>query len=82
MKDVKLVEILGPGCPRCDEAYRVASRVVEAAGLGCRVIKVADLDRMVALGVLATPAVAVDGRVVMSGRVPEAEEVRKLLDVP
>jgi hypothetical protein len=53
--------------------------VVDEAHLDCLVQKDESVERMAALGVLRTPAVAFDGKVVLSGRVPKAEEIRKLL---
>jgi small redox-active disulfide protein 2 len=76
---VSVIEVLGPGCPRCFETHRVVQRVVEDAKLDCLVRKVDSIDRMVELGVLATPALAFDGRVVLSGRIPKADDVRRLL---
>ena len=76
---VEVIEVLGPGCPRCHETFRVVRHVVESAQLGCRVQKVEDMARLLELGVLRTPAIAFDGRVVCSGRIPKSEEVRKLL---
>jgi len=52
---------------------------VDEARLECSVVKTTAIDRMVELGVLATPAVAFDGKVVFSGRIPTAEEIRRLL---
>lgn len=75
------IEVLGPGCARCNETYRVVSHVVETAKLNVEVVKTDSVERMLALGLLSTPGVAVDGKVVMSGRVPKAEEVRQLLGV-
>jgi small redox-active disulfide protein 2 len=76
---VNVIEILGPGCPRCHETQRVVQHVVDEAKLDCQVQKNPSVDRMVELGVLATPAVAFDGRVVLTGHIPKAAEVRKLL---
>ena len=76
---VSVIEVLGPGCPRCHETHRVVQHVVDEAKLECVVQKNTSIDRMVELGVLGTPAVVFDGRVVLSGHVPKAEEVRKLL---
>jgi small redox-active disulfide protein 2 len=76
---VSVIEVLGPGCARCHETHRVVRHVVEQAKLGCLVQKSESVDRMVELGVLKTPAVAFDGRVVFSGRIPSSEEVRRLL---
>jgi small redox-active disulfide protein 2 len=73
------IEVLGPGCTRCKETYRVVRQVVENDHLAADVEKVESLERMIELGLLATPGVAVDGRVVLSGRIPKADEVRKLL---
>jgi predicted thioredoxin/glutaredoxin len=60
----------------------VDRHVVEQAGIDCLVQKNESIDRMVELGVLRTPAVAIDGKVVLSGRIPKAEEVRRLLGLP
>ncbi|MFI5166080.1 MAG: thioredoxin family protein [Thermoanaerobaculales bacterium] len=75
------IEVLGPGCSRCQETYRVVRHVVEEAGLTCEVVKVEAYQRMAELGVMATPAVAIDGGVVVAGRIPKAEEIRQLLGV-
>ena len=73
------IEVLGPGCTRCKETHRVVKHVVEQAGLATEVMKNESLERMVSLGVMSTPAIAIDGKVVLSGRIPKAEEVRRLL---
>lgn len=76
---INVIEILGPGCARCHETHRVVSHVVEEAKLPCAIQKNESIDRMVELGVLRTPAVAFDGRVVHQGSIPKSEEVRRLL---
>jgi small redox-active disulfide protein 2 len=76
---VSVIEILGPGCARCHETQRVVRHVVEQEKLPCRVEKNESIDRMVELGVLRTPAVVFDGRVVHQGSVPKAEDVRRLM---
>ncbi len=78
---VKVIEILGPGCPRCFETDRLVRHVVREASLNCTIQKNESVDRMVELGVLRPPAIAFDGRVVFSGRIPKLEEVRQLLGV-
>jgi len=76
---VSVIEVLGPGCPRCHETHRVVRHVVEQARLDCLVEKSESVERMVELGVLRTPAVAFDGKVVLSGHVPKSSEVKQLL---
>lgn len=75
----KKIEILGPGCARCKETYRVVQHVVETGSLPFDVVKVESMERMVELGLMATPGVAIDGKVVVSGRIPKAEEIRAIL---
>ncbi len=81
-KTQKTIEVLGPGCARCKETFRVVSQVVEAEKLPFSVEKVEAMERMIELGLLSTPGVAVEGKVVFSGRIPKPEEIRKLLVSP
>ena len=78
---VTVIEILGPGCAKCRETHRVVRHVVEEAKLDCRVEKNESLDRMVELGLLRTPAIVIDGRIVHQGSIPKSDEVRRLLGV-
>ena len=73
------IEVLGPGCARCKETYRVVQHVVEKEQLPFDVEKVESIERMVELGLMATPGVAIDGRVVVYGRIPKADEIRAIL---
>ena len=77
--DVSVIEVLGPGCSRCYETLRVVRHVVDEAHLECQVQKSESIERMAELGVMRTPAVVFDGKVVLSGRIPKTEEVRHLL---
>jgi small redox-active disulfide protein 2 len=76
---VSVIEVLGPGCARCYETLRVVRHVVDEVHLKCLVQKNESLERMADLGVMRTPAVVFDGKVVLSGRIPKTEEVRQLL---
>ncbi len=76
---IAVIEVLGPGCARCHETDRVVRHVVEQEHLECTVRKVESVDRMVELGVLRTPAIAIDGQVVHQGSIPKSEDVRRLL---
>ncbi len=73
------IEVLGPGCTRCKELFRVVQQVVEAGHLPFEVVKNESMERVIELGIMATPGVAVDGKVLVSGRVPKADELRTLL---
>ena len=73
------IEVLGPGCTRCKETFRVVADVVETEKLPFDVEKNESMERMIELGLLATPGIAVDGRILFSGRIPKAEEIRTVL---
>jgi small redox-active disulfide protein 2 len=75
---VKIV-IYGPGCARCHETERVVREVVARVGVAADIEKVSDYQAMAAAGVLATPAVGLDGVIRVSGRVPKADEVEAWL---
>ncbi|WP_308775636.1 thioredoxin family protein [uncultured Bilophila sp.] len=70
-----LIKILGPGCVKCEEAQRVVSAAVLESGNFATVEKVKDFKEMLVLGVMSTPAVAIDGTVMCTGRIPSKQEV-------
>ncbi|GGJ39856.1 thioredoxin family protein [Neoroseomonas lacus] len=67
MKDVK---VLGPGCARCKATTEVIAAVVKDTGAAVTLGKVEDMREIVGYGVMSTPAVVVDGKVVHAGSVP------------
>lgn len=76
---MKTVTVYGPGCAKCKQAEQLVERVVAESGKGIEVQKVTDYQAMAQAGVLSTPAIAVDGVVKVSGRVPKADEVKQWL---
>ncbi|MGO8702870.1 MAG: thioredoxin family protein [Candidatus Brocadiia bacterium] len=76
---MKRVQVLGAGCPRCRKLAENAQAAVAALGAEYRVEKVTDIAEILKFGVMMTPALAVDGEVKVVGRVPDVEEIRKLL---
>jgi small redox-active disulfide protein 2 len=67
--------VYGPGCPKCVKTEEVAREAVKQAGVEAEVVKVTDVLQMAKAGVLLTPALAIDGKLVISGKVPEVAEV-------
>jgi small redox-active disulfide protein 2 len=74
-----IIKVLGPGCTSCVALERVTREAVDALGLDASVEKVEDYPTIAAYGVMSTPALVVDGRVLFSGRVPRAAQVREIL---
>ncbi len=75
------IKILGTGCPKCKALEKVTRDVVAENGIDANVTKVEDIMDIMKFGVMTTPALVVDGVVVMKGHVPSKEEVRQLLSV-
>jgi small redox-active disulfide protein 2 len=73
------IKILGTGCPKCKALEKVTRDVVAENGLDANVTKVEDIMDIMKYGVMTTPALVVDGKVVMKGHVPSKEEVKQLL---
>ncbi len=76
---MKKIQILGTGCTRCKKLAENAEAAAKAAGIEYELEKVTDMDRIVQMGVMITPALAVDGEIKVSGRVPDVEAVKKML---
>ncbi|PLW95735.1 MAG: thioredoxin family protein [Marinilabiliales bacterium] len=75
------IKILGTGCPNCKVLERTTREVVEEMGLQAQITKEEDIMKIMEYGVMRTPALVVDNKVVLSGRVPSRNEVKKLLTV-
>jgi small redox-active disulfide protein 2 len=73
------ITVYGPGCRKCHEAEELVRRVVAESGADALVEKVTDLQAMMKMGVISTPAVAVDGVLKIAGRAPKADEVKAWL---
>ncbi|HSP53928.1 MAG TPA: thioredoxin family protein [Cryobacterium sp.] len=74
-----IIKILGPGCSNCKNLTKAATAAVKELGLDATIEKVEDYAAIVGYGVMSTPALVIDEKVVVSGRVPNVAEVRTLL---
>lgn len=73
------IEIMGPGCPKCEAAERNVRRAVADLGVTAEVEHIYDVKELAKRGVMLTPAVAVDGELKISGHVPSVGEMKKHL---
>lgn len=76
MKDLK---ILGGGCANCKTLYKNAEEAAKNLGVECSFEKVTDFKKIAEYGVMRTPALVIDGKVVVSGSVPSVKEIEGLL---
>lgn len=73
------IKILGPGCPKCKVLEKLTREVVEQNNIEATVTKVEDIVAIMNYGVMSTPALVVDEKVIFKGRVPSAEELKRIL---
>ena len=73
------IEVLGTGCAKCNMLEQAARAAADKLGLQYELTHVKDLAKIAAYGVMMTPALVIDGKVVVSGKVPSEAEITKLL---
>lgn len=70
------IKVLGPGCPRCQQAEKNVKEAVSESGVAASVEKVTDTMEIARQGVFGTPAVVVDGEVKSVGKIPTKDEIK------
>lgn len=78
---VSEVLVIGPGCAKCKETYKIVERVIRENNLDVKLSKIEDIAEMMNYNIMATPAVVVDGIVRIKGHVPSADEVKRVLGI-
>jgi len=71
------IEILGMGCPKCKKLTENAEKAVGELGVKAEIVKVEDMDKIVSYGVMMTPALALDGKIMSSGKIATVDEIKK-----
>ncbi|MFP4194280.1 MAG: thioredoxin family protein [Desulfosalsimonas sp.] len=71
------IKVLGPGCPKCQQAEENVKQAVSEAGVEADIEKVTDTMEIATYGVFGTPAVVVDGEVKTVGKIPGKDDVLK-----
>jgi len=73
------IEILGPGCLRCQNLEENVRQAVKELGLDAKIEKVTDMSRIMGYGIISTPGLVVDGKVVGYGKLFSVEEIKRML---
>ena len=76
---MRTLQILGTGCPKCQKLTENTEAAAKELGVPYQLEKVKDIAQIMAFGVMMTPALAVDGKVKVAGKVPSVDEIKKLL---
>ncbi len=73
------IQILGTGCAKCNKLAENAKQAAEALGLDYEMEKVTDLNQIMSFGVMTTPGLVVDGKVLVVGKVPSPADIEKMI---
>ncbi|MEM5835338.1 MAG: thioredoxin family protein [Candidatus Aenigmatarchaeota archaeon] len=73
------IEILGFGCQKCEQLEANVRKALEETKKKAEIVKIRDINKIIDYGVIATPAIVIDGKLKAFGRVPEVEEIKKWL---
>jgi small redox-active disulfide protein 2 len=73
------IEILGPGCPKCKALFKNVEKAIKDLCLQAEVTKIEDIEKIVEAGVMMTPALVVDGKILSSGKILSVDEIKKIL---
>jgi small redox-active disulfide protein 2 len=76
---VKKIQILGTGCPKCKKLAENAEAAAKQLGIEYQLEKITDINEIISFGAMATPAIAIDGKVKLVGKVASAEQIKQLL---
>ncbi|MFT5874190.1 MAG: small redox-active disulfide protein 2 [Clostridium sp.] len=74
-----IIKVLGSGCANCKKLEENTKKAVEELGIEATIEKVEDFKKIMAYGVMKTPALVVDEKVKIMGRVPSSDEIKKYL---
>ena len=67
--------VMGPGCPKCEQAEKTVREAVAEANVQADIVKVSDFQEIAKFGIFSTPAVVIDGQVKVVGKAPSKKEV-------
>jgi small redox-active disulfide protein 2 len=76
---MKKIQILGMGCAKCNKLYEAAEAAAKELGIAYEMEKIDDIERITEMGVMMTPALAVNGEVKFAGRVPGHDDLKKVI---
>jgi small redox-active disulfide protein 2 len=75
------IEILGTGCAKCHKLDELVRATVKEAGVSADISNVEDIKKIITYGVMTTPALVIDGKVKVAGKIPSLAEIKQLIGI-
>jgi small redox-active disulfide protein 2 len=78
---IKSVQVLGSGCPTCKKLFELTKQAVADLNLGVEVEYSDDIQKIIAMGVMSSPVLAINGQAVLAGQLPNLEKIKELINL-
>jgi len=76
---MKIIKVLGTGCPSCVSAEKVVANIVKELNIEAEIVKVTDIEEIMIYDVMRTPAIVIEGKVAIAGKIPSKEDLLPFL---
>jgi small redox-active disulfide protein 2 len=73
------IEVLGPGCPKCANTEANVKKALLELNKTAEIVKITDINTMIEKGAIQTPALIIDGKIVMQGKIPTVEQIKQFI---
>lgn len=77
--NIESIQVLGAGCPTCKKLFETTREIVSELGMKIEVAYITDIEQIMAMGVMSSPVLAINGQAVVAGQLPSAEKIKELL---
>jgi len=74
------IQVLGSGCPTCKKLFELTKKAIEELGLKTEVAYITDIEKIIELGVMASPVLVINNKPVIAGFVPDIEKIKELIN--
>jgi len=74
------IEVLGPGCPKCNVTFENVKKALSELGKSAEVVKVTDINTMLQKGIMQTPALIINGKLIVQGKIATVEQIKQFIN--
>lgn len=79
-KGIKSIQVLGLGCPTCKKLFELTKQAVADLGLKIEVEYISDIQKIMKMGVMSSPVLAISGKLVLAGQLPSLEKIKEIIN--